>query len=308
MELRGVIPVLLTPFTAEEGLDEAALCREIDFAIARGVAGLCAPAFGSEFYKLSDAERRRVAQLVIEQTRGRVPVFISTGSGSLRVTVEFSQFAESIGAGGVMVVPPQVVPLDVAALMRFYEGVCRSISLPVMLQDYDLNGGSGIPAGVLAALAERCANLEFVKLENPLSGEKCTEIARVAGGRLRILYGWGGLNLLDGLARGVCGVMPGAALADLYAEVFRRYDAGRVGEAESLFYEFQPFLTFGLQHLELFLAMEKRILVRRGIFPSARLREPTLRFDEIYEQQIEAQVARALQLVENLPSGATAAR
>ena len=130
------------------------------------------------------------------------------------------------------------------------------------------------------------------------------EIAARRGLSLPLVYNSGGydslegLALLDGLLRGACGLMPGASLTDVYVRIFRLWDSGRISEAKSLFYRFQPFLVFGLQHLELFIGMEKEILVRRGIFTSARLRTPTPVFDDQYQQQAEEWIDFVLKLTE----------
>ncbi len=300
MNLRGVIPVLTTPFHADASIDESSLRQQVDFCIGSGVAGLCAPAFGSEYYKLSDSERSRVAEIVVQHVDHRVPILVNTGSPSIRATVEFSRYAESLGADGVMVAAPRVVPLGSAELMIFFAEVCRSIKIPVMLQDADFQGG-GLPARLFVDLAERCPNFQFVKLENVLPGERCQEIIRQSGGKIKVLYGWGGLRLFDGLAHGACGIMPGPALSGIYVHIFRLYDAGHVDEAKAWFYRMLPFLVFALEHLELLIQMEKRVLMRRGVIVSDRLREPTLRLDAAYEQQVEEMVAHVVKLVAELP-------
>lgn len=286
IKLRGVIPVLLTPFLDDDSIDEGSLRDETDYAIRSGCVAVCVPGFASEHYKLSDPERYEVARIVIEQTSGRVPVFVSTGSGSVRSTVDFSRFAERAGAQGVMVVSPRGVPLGAEELLRFFEVVCRSVEIPVMLQDADFTG-SGLPVGLFVQLAERCQNFLFAKLEIALPGAKCAEILRLSGDRLQVLYGLGGIGLLDGFEHGMCGIMPGPALIDLFVEIFRLHDSARTEEAKSLFYSILPYLAFSLQHIELIIDVEKRVLKRRGVFPNARLREPTLHLDVGYEKQIE---------------------
>ncbi len=62
-----------------------------------------------------------------------------------------------------------------------------------------------------------------------------------------------------------------------------------------------PFLVFALEHLELLIQMEKRVLMRRGVIVSDRLREPTLRLDAAYEQQVEEMVTHVVKLVAELP-------
>lgn len=296
MKFRGVVPVMLLPLNEDESIDEATFRRQVDYSIDAGAAALCAPGFATEFYKLTDEERRRIITILVEQTRGRVPVFASTGCGSVRATVELSQYAESAGADGLMVTAPKWCPLGVREQTTFYEGICRNVKIPVMLQDADFTGG-GLPAQLFVDLAERCPNFQFAKLENTLPGAKCAEIIRLSGGKLRVLYGMGGMALMDGLAHGAVGVMPGSGLIEAYARVFALYDASREAEAAEWFYRLQPYLAFAFQHLELAFQMEKQILVRRGIFLSARMREPTLNLDATYQSQMNSLVDYAVRLV-----------
>jgi len=296
MKLNGTVPVMSLPFNADESINEASLRREIDFAIDTGAVAVCAPGFATEFYKLSDEERYRVAKILVEQTAGRVPVFVSTGCGSAHSTIEFSQYAESIDADGLMVVAPKWCALGIPELVTFYEAICRSVKIPVMLQDADFTG-TGLPARLFVELAERCHNFQFAKLEVVLPGSKCEEIIRLSGGKLQVLYGLGGIAMMDGLAHGATGMMPGAALVDVYAEIFRRYGTGQVEAARALHHRLLPYLVFALQHLELALRIEKRVLCRRGIFSSERLREPTLHPDDRYQEQVDALVEDVIGLV-----------
>ncbi len=300
MNLRGVVPVLATPFHADASIDESFLRRQIDFCSASGVARLCAPAFGSEYYKLSDSERRRVAEIVVQHANHRVPILVNVGAPGIQATVEFSRHAESLGADGIMVAAPRVVPLGGAELMIFFEEVSRSVKIPVMLQDADFQGG-GLPVRISIELAERCPNLQFVKLENVQPGERRREIIRQSNGKIQVFYGWGGVRLFDGLAHGACGIMPGPALSGIFVHIFKPYDPGRVDEAKACFYRLLPFLVFALEHLELLIRMEKRVLMRQGVIASDRLREPTLRLDTAYQQQVEELVTQVLALMAELP-------
>ena len=155
-----------------------------------------------------------------------------------------------------------------------------------MLQDADFTGG-GLPPKLFVDLAERCENFVFAKLEVTLPGYKCAEIIRLSRGKLRVLYGLGGIAMIDGLEHGACGIMPGPALVELYARIFQLWDGGEFDNAKALFYQLQPYLIFALQHLELAVQMEKRVMMRRGVFPSDRVREPTLRLDDAYQKQMD---------------------
>jgi dihydrodipicolinate synthase/N-acetylneuraminate lyase len=306
MKLNGTVPVMLLPFHGDESIDEASFRREIDFAIDAGAVAVCAPGFATEFYKLSDPERYRVAKILVEQTAGRVPVFVSTGCGSAHATIEFSQYAESIHADGLMVVAPKWCALGVTELVTFYEAVCRSVKIPIMLQDADFTG-AGLPARLFVELAERCPNFQFAKLEVLLPGSKCEEIIRLSGGKLQVLYGLGGIAMMDGLAHGATGMMPGAGMVEVYAEIFRRYGTGQVEEARTLHHRLLPYLVFALQHLELAVGIEKRVLCRRGVFPSEQLREPTLHLDDGYQKQMDALVEDVIGLASKIKATAVRA-
>lgn len=301
MKLRGVVPVMLLPLLEDETLDEATFRKQVDFAVEAGAAALCAPGFATETYKLTDPERYRIAQLLVEQAAGRAPTIISTGAGSVHATVEFSRYAESLGADCLMVTAPRVCSLGLREMSGFYESVCRCVRGPVMIQDADFTG-PGLPAKLFVDVSERCPNMQFAKLENVLPGEKAAEIIQLSKGRIQVLYGLGGVALLDGLRHGAVGVMPGSPFVEIYARIFQLFDQGRLAEARTLFYRLQPCLSFASQHLELGIQLGKRALKKRGLFPSDRLREPTLHLDRPYQDQMDQLIEMALSICEQVRS------
>ncbi|MCY4375665.1 MAG: dihydrodipicolinate synthase family protein, partial [Spirochaetaceae bacterium] len=70
--LRGIFPVVLTPYAEDGSIDMEALAREVDFSVQAGTHGLVFPVLGSEFQYLSDAERRAAVEVVVRQAGGRV--------------------------------------------------------------------------------------------------------------------------------------------------------------------------------------------------------------------------------------------
>lgn len=297
-QLRGVVPVLCTPFRDDESLDEDGLLAEIEFAAAQGASAICAPAFGSEFYKLSDGERMRVAELLARHSR--VPAVINCGAGSLTTTAAFCTHAASVGAAAIMVAPPSAVPLGADEVRRFYESVCRDVRLPLLLQDSDFSG-AGLPLELFVRLSDQFPQFLFAKLENPLAGTKCRRIIELTNGKVQVLYGWGGMRLFDGLDHGATGIMPGAAMTRLYVRIMELYQSGSTAEAQNLFEKLLPLLVFSLQHLELFISMEKRMLTRLGVLNSARLREPTLHLEGEYARRLQTLMDQVLAELASTP-------
>ena len=91
--LRGIFPVVPTPFTESGELDLASQKRCVDFMIDAGSDGLCILANFSEQFLLSDDEREVLTRTVLEHVAGRVPVIVTTTHFSSRITIERSQHA-----------------------------------------------------------------------------------------------------------------------------------------------------------------------------------------------------------------------
>jgi len=107
---RGVFVIAVTPFDGAGRIDEEPLRAVVDFCLEAGAHGIVTPANASEWYTLSDAERRRVSAIVVDQTRKRVPVLLSVTAGSQWAAVEMAQAAQDLGADGLMAMPPLLKP------------------------------------------------------------------------------------------------------------------------------------------------------------------------------------------------------
>jgi 4-hydroxy-tetrahydrodipicolinate synthase len=231
-------------------------------------------------------ERYHFVDVLVEHTRKRVPAIAATSSGSTYSTIEFSRYAEKAGADCLMVTAPRTAPLPAPEIIKHYSQLCDAVGIPVMLQDADFTG-AGLPAKVFVELAQKHPNFRFAKLEVLLPGEKCAEIVKQTKGQVQIIYGLGGIAMMDGLEHGASAMMPGAACLEIYVRVYELYQQGRKAEARSLFERLVPYLSFALQHLELAVHIEKRVLHKRGILANSRMRAPTLTLGSTYEAQMD---------------------
>src|SRR5918911_3988772 len=139
----GVLPALVTPFTADgEAIDGDALRAIVERLVGAGVGGLVPGGSTGEFTTLSHAERRELVEVTVEAAAGRVPVVAGTGALSTRETVELSRHAEASGAAAVMVVPPFYDALSWPELLAHYAAVADAIAIPIMY--YNLPSATGI--------------------------------------------------------------------------------------------------------------------------------------------------------------------
>jgi hypothetical protein len=145
-DYRGIFVIVTTPFTDDFRLDEAALGRTLDFCLAAGVHGVVANALASEGGYLSEAERRRAAEIVVGKAKGKVPVVVAVSAPHYHLAVEFARHAEQIGADAVMSLPPTLHPSSPADIKAHYKAIGAATSLPLVIQNVSGQGASPLSA------------------------------------------------------------------------------------------------------------------------------------------------------------------
>src|SRR4051812_13292391 len=106
-KFRGTYTVLITPFTADgKKVDEAALRRLVDFQIEEGIHGLIPLGSTGEFWSVTRDERGQMVETVVKRAAGGVRVLVGPGAEWTDGVVRPSRGAESMGAEGVMIIPP----------------------------------------------------------------------------------------------------------------------------------------------------------------------------------------------------------
>lgn len=278
IRIDGIVPILPVPFHADERIDEESLRRVVDFCIREKAAAVCLPAYASEFYKLSDAERVEAVRIAAEEAGGRLPVLGQANHASLRVAIELAHRMEAAGAAMISVAAPRVFSLGEADLLRYFRAFCREVRSPVLIQDFN-PGGPTVGPEFARRLRADCPNFAYLKLEDPLMGPRIRAILEATRGDVGVLEGWGGMYLLELVPSGICGVMPGVPLLRPLEAAFRARKDGHDAEAFAAHSRVLPFIVFTLQHMELFLHVEKRLLRRMGLIRHDTVREATLVVD-----------------------------
>ena len=176
-----------------------------------------------------------------------------------------------MGADLISFALPRQFATGDADLLRFAGAIADAVSVPILIQDFN-PGGASIDAEFIATLHRHDGNFRYVKLEEPLLVDKVVAIRERLGDAVGVLEGWGGYYLLEGIPAGICGVMPGVGIVDLLDAAFKARVAGQGEDAYRLFAAALPLIAFSLQNMELYLHVEKRLLVRRGVLPTAEVR------------------------------------
>jgi dihydrodipicolinate synthase/N-acetylneuraminate lyase len=273
--LRGVLPIVHTPFDDNDEIDASDLRREIDWAFTVGAEGL-GTGMVSELLRLTTDERVRLTELIVEFAAGRGAVFAGVGAESTKQACALAAAAERAGCDAVMATPPLTARVSAGSLLDYYRQLADAVALPVIVQDASGYIGQAIPLAVLIDLLALYGPEKILfKPEAQPIGPKLSELRDASSGRAAIFEGSGGIALVDSFRRGIAGTMPGMDLLDGVVALWRALGAADEARAYQLYFPICALIALQLQAgLDGFLAIEKYLLVKRGIFRSARRREP----------------------------------
>lgn len=232
MQLSGLYSAIVTPFTHDGAeIVERALRDLVDRTIAAGADGIIACGGTGEFTALSAQERRRVVEIVVDQTAKRIPVVAQTGGLSTREAIGHTDHAGQIGADAVMVAPPFYDPLSADQAIEYFGAVAESTQLPIMIYNYPGGTGLEMDADLITTLAGRFDNIRYIK-------DSSTDpfLLSVLATDLRDTIGtFCGEDVLAGaaLTLGVDGLVTGSFnfMTPVHA---RMRDAARAGDTETL--------------------------------------------------------------------------
>lgn len=271
--LRGVLPVLQMPFHDDESIDFDTLTGEIDWLYKHGSNGIVL-AMVSELLRLTSAERRSVCEHMVKVNKGRGSVVVSVGAESAFAAVEFARHAEESGATAVMAIPPLSIALSEAELVGYFRRILESVSVPVIVQDASGYVGVPMPTAAMARLLEEYGpqRVMFKPEAIPL-GPGLSRLREATGGRAAVFEGSGGISLVDSYRRGIVGTMPGADLIVAIVALWQSLEANDQQAVDRIAMPLGSLVALQTG-LDGFLAIEKHLLVRQGVFKNTVIRGP----------------------------------
>ncbi len=159
-DFKGIIPPIMTSFTKDGQIYEKGTREIVDFIVPH-VQGLYPCGTYGSGPMMSISERKKVAEIILDQVAGRVPVIMHVGTADTVTTVDLARHAQEHGAKGVGAICPYYVHHDDEAVYTHFKSLIDALDLPVFL--YDNPGASGykISDKVLVRLAK--AGLAGVK-------------------------------------------------------------------------------------------------------------------------------------------------
>lgn len=154
MDIKGIIPAMVTPFDENEELNEMAIRHLVKYLIEGGVHGLFPTGSQGEFYALSKKEKLRIWEIVVDETQGRVPVYAGTGAITTRDVIKLNKLAEKAGVNAVSVLTPFFITPSEDELYRHYCVIADATQLPIVLYNNPGRTGVSLSAKLVARLSE----------------------------------------------------------------------------------------------------------------------------------------------------------
>ncbi len=280
--MRGIFPILVTPFDQQERVDVDSLRNLVEFTIGAGVHGL-GIALGSEIQKLTDPEREQVIRIVIEQARGRVPVVVNTGAQATVPAVAYSRQAAELGAAAVMCLPPLLT--SASEQRAYFRALSDAVQVPIFIQDTQ---ATPVPARLMRQIADESEQVRYAKVESPPQPAQVLAAVQASDGRLTIFGGAGGTYLIEELRRGAVGTMPWPSQPDTFVRIWELWQSGDPEQAAALHErEIVPLAMLATTGLRLSHSVHKEVLRRRGVIEHALVRSPSDPLDDITRRELD---------------------
>jgi 4-hydroxy-tetrahydrodipicolinate synthase len=267
-KFHGIVAILQTPFNQNDQVDWGDLAREVNFCVRAGDHGVVWPQIAGEFYLLSEEERTRGAEIILSAAAGRTNVVIGVQAPSSGLARKFAQHAEAHGATALISLPPFLGSVGLESAANYYRTLAQGVKLPIFIQNTGAPWGPALPTEFVIRMARENPQFAYIKEEVAPVAHRIGEYAR-SGVMKGIFSGAAGRNLLDELSHGADGTMPACQFTDVSTQIYNLAAQGKSDEAHKLFEKLLPMINLE----EIYgLGFMKEVLVRRGVFTTAKLR------------------------------------
>ncbi|WXG47081.1 MAG: 4-hydroxy-tetrahydrodipicolinate synthase [Candidatus Atabeyarchaeum deiterrae] len=234
VKVKGSITPVVTPFDAEEEVDEEALRGIVDYLIEGKVDALFAAGTAGGFYLMTPDERKRVVDLIVRQSRGRVPVYAGTGGITVRENVDLAKHARDIGADAAVVLTPYYVKVEDEELFRYFTAIAEAVDMDVILYNNPARAGNNVSPSLLERIVKENSNVIAIK---DSSGDlvQYGEYIMKVGKKISLVSGKDELMLAslamggDGVVSAVSNVVP-----ELVFDLFDSFAKGNIERAREI--------------------------------------------------------------------------
>jgi dihydrodipicolinate synthase/N-acetylneuraminate lyase len=265
--LRGLFPIMETPFTPDDKLDTDALAAEVRYCNRGRLGGMIWPVFASSWSALSDAERTEGAEAILAAGKGgksAIAIAVQNMAWDTATSVRYAKHAAANGADAIVSIPPNNGwNVTDQTVIDYYKAIGAATDLPLIVQTRGT-----ISVDLMIQIFQQVPTMKATKDEvgNPL--ERIGQLIQRTDNKLAVWAAGGGTgdSLLEELPLGFDGLCPTPQYADLLQQVMELYWAGKKGEAFDMYGRVQAFATIP--------GATGYMMVARGVFKETTKSRP----------------------------------
>jgi 4-hydroxy-tetrahydrodipicolinate synthase len=301
-QLAGVFNVISTPLDNNDQIDQQTLKKEIDWLIKCGSNGTVL-AMVSEVLRFSAAERRQQWQLSLEYLSDRIPLVVSVGAESSAIAVALAKDAEKDGATAVMATPPSAFIATADEVKNYYQRIIEAVDITVIVQDASNYLGAPIELETYVELIDKYGQerVQFKPEAKPVK-QRLAQLNEISNNRARVFEGQGGIDLLDTHPLGVKGTMPGAEVPWAIVALWNALERKDLATAKAIHTPLAKLISFQTT-LDAYVAVEKYLLVKQGIFSNTKQRGPVgFKLDQETKGKIDLAFNELVSAVGEIPN------
>lgn len=237
---KGIIVPIATPMYHDESINEKELRVQVNRMIDSGIDGIFCLGTNGECYALTIEEKIEIIKIVVDENKGRVPVYAGTGCVGTKETIRLSQKAKDLGVDALSIISPYFVAVTQDDVCRHFSSIAESVGLPIILYNMPARTGNNIDYKTVRKLC-KYPNIVGIK-DSSGNFDNTLRYIEDTDRRLSVLAGNDSLILWTLLAGGA-GAIAGTAnvFPEIAIGIYRLWQAGKVEEANQLQASLRPF-------------------------------------------------------------------
>ena len=222
----GINVPSVTPFNAKGEILYDKLGELLEFWIEGGISGVVANASTGEAPYLSNDERVKIIEYLVEKADGRVNVYAGTGAPSLWKSIEYTKEAKAAGAQAALVTTPYFFKPTSDEIAQYFIDLMDKVDIPVIMYNVPKFTAYSVSPYVVAKVAEECSNLVAIKDSSNNPGNMA-DIINLTGGKINALSGTSDMILPTLMMGGAGGIVAiGNVVPRICANIVDGYKKG----------------------------------------------------------------------------------
>ena len=161
--LRGLGVALITPFKEDESVDYSALLRMVDYLTQNNVDFLCVLGTTAETPTLTEYEKQKIKETVVERVNGKIPILLGVGGNNTRGVVDALKTGDYKGVDAILSVVPYYNKPSQEGIYQHYKAISEATELPLVLYNVPGRTGTNMTAETTLRIANNFKNVIAVK-------------------------------------------------------------------------------------------------------------------------------------------------